>query len=108
MFHPADLSSSIVVGHLIHLTSQQLQLINFHSIPQRFVDLLGLAKHQNALQTRKAQGTQFISVFLYVLFVVALFVHNVVAGECYHACVGAQGVVADMAGGLANVGFVLF
>ena len=70
--------------------------------------MFGLTKHQNALQARKTQGAQLISVFLYVLFVVALLVHNVVAGECYHAFVGAQGVVADMAGGLANVGFVLF
>ena len=34
--------------------------------------------------------------------------HDVVTGEGNHAFVGAQGVVADMAGGLANVGFVLF
>ena len=54
MFHPADLSSSVVVCHLVHLASQQLQLVHFHSVSQRFIALLGLAEHQNALQTRKA------------------------------------------------------
>ena len=34
--------------------------------------------------------------------------HNMVAGEGYHAFVGGQRVVADVAGGLANVSFVLF